>query len=231
MMEGGDRMAAITYNAWHPRHLGSVIVFTALINGSLFAALPWLTRIVDSDPDIEKVSPYIVLPKRQPKISEPVKDTRIIERELQLSPKPTLLESAKQNLKRDFDFLTGKEGLGGGDQVVILDPELVSVDPKEYEFEPNQLDKEPRVIRKVPPIYPFTAKKQGIKAKVKIRCLVDKNGMPQKIVAAECDPEDALNIFGPPSVEAVKKWRFSPGEIRGDPVLTRVAFRVIFEVD
>ena len=66
---------------------------------------------------------------------------------------------------------------------------------------------------------------------MKIRCLVDKEGMPQKIVAAECDPKDALDIFGPPAVAAVKKWRFSPGEIGGDPVPTRVAFNLIFELD
>jgi protein TonB len=93
------------------------------------------------------------------------------------------------------------------------------------------LDKEPRVIRKVPPPYPYAAKRQGIRARVKIRCLVDRDGMPQNIVAAECDPEDALDIFGPPAVEAVKKWRFSSGEIGGDPVPTRVAFNPFFELE
>jgi outer membrane biosynthesis protein TonB len=66
---------------------------------------------------------------------------------------------------------------------------------------------------------------------VKIRCLVDKDGNPQKIVAAECDPPDVIDIFGPAAVAAVKKWRFSPGEIGGDPVPTRVAFNLFFELD
>ena len=223
-------MNAITYNAWHPRHLGLVIVLAALINGLLFAALPWLTRVAEREPGSEPVPPYIILPKRQPEIPEPERDSRIIDRYLQPPPKPTLTESAKRNLKRDFDFLTGKGGFGEGVDVAILDPGLVSVDPKEYIFDPDQLDKAPRVIRRVPPAYPFAAKSRGIRARVKIRCLVDKNGMPQKVVAAECDPEDALEIFGPPSVEAVKKWRFSPGEIGGDPVPTKVAFRIIFEL-
>ncbi len=224
-------MAAMTYNAWHPRHLGFVIVVTALINGSLFAALPWLTRIVGNDTPIETVSPYVFFPKNQPKPPKPEIDRRITDRNLPPPPKPTLLESAKKNLKRDFDILTGIGGLKGDVKVAVLDPKSISVDPKDFIFEPDQLDKEPRIIRKVPPIYPFTAKKQGIKAKVKMRCLVDKDGMPQKIVAAECDPEDALDLFGPPSVEAVKKWRFSPGEIRGDPVPTRVVFNLFFELD
>ena len=92
------------------------------------------------------------------------------------------------------------------------------------------MDKAPRAIRKIKPVYPFSARKQGIRARVKIRCLVNKNGMPEKIEAAECDPEDALDIFGPPAVAAVKKWRFSPGEIGGDPVPTRVAFNIIFKL-
>jgi len=79
-------------------------------------------------------------------------------------------------------------------------------------------------------MYPFSAISRGIRARVKIICLVDKEGIPQNIVA-ECDPEDALDIFGPPAVAAAKKWRFSPGEIGGDPVPTRVTFNMFFEPD
>ena len=183
MMRGGDRMNAITYNAWNPRHLGYVIVFTALINGSLFAALPWLTRIVSIKPPREDVSPYIVLPKTQPKPLEPIKDRRIIDPDLKPLHKPTLLDSAKQNLKRDFDILTGLEGLKGDVKVAVLDSKSISVDPKDFIFELDQLDKEPSIIRKVPPIYPFAAKKQGIKARVKIRII---DGI-QKTAAPEYD--------------------------------------------
>ncbi|MBN1830976.1 MAG: energy transducer TonB [Deltaproteobacteria bacterium] len=224
-------MNATTYNAWHPRHLGYVIIFTALITGSLFAALPWLTRIADREPGIERMHPYIVLSKTQPKPPEPVRDERIIEQKLQLPPKPTLSKSTRQDLKRDFGFLTGKEGFGKSVHVTTLDPDLVSFDPKEIVFVLRQLDKEPRIIRKVPPAYPFTAKSRGITARVKIRCIVDKDGNPQKVMAAECDPEDALDIFGPPAVEAVKKWRFNPGEIGRDPVPTKVVFNLFFELD
>ena len=227
-MRGGDRMNAMTYNAWNPRHLGFVIVFTALINVSLFAALPWLTRIVDNDPPGENVSPYIVLPKTQPKPPEPRRDKRIIEQELPQLPRTTTQPKSKQ-LVRKFEIEMGKPGERGG---VFIDNVRKTFPPMEKIIFPrDQLDKEPRIIRRVRPVYPFSAKSQGITAKVKIRCLVDKNGMPQKIVAAECDPADVMDIFGPPAVKAVEKWRFSPGEIGGDPVQTRVAFNVFFELD
>ena len=99
------------------------------------------------------------------------------------------------------------------------------------EYDLNQVDKQPRYLHRVFPEYPLTAKNQGIRARVKIKCLVDKDGNPQNIEVAECDPEDVLDVFGPPSVEAVKKWRFSPGEIEDEPVPTRVAFNVFFELD
>ena len=98
------------------------------------------------------------------------------------------------------------------------------------EYDLNQVDKQPRYLQRVDPVYPSSAINQGIKATVKMRCLVDKDGNPQNIEVAECDPKDVLNVFGPPSVEAVKKWSFSPGEIGDEPVPTRIAFNIVFEL-
>jgi protein TonB len=222
-------MNTITYNAWNPRHLGIVIVSTALISGLLFAALPWLTRISEREPDNEKVPSHIIFPRTQPKPLEPRIDKRIIDTDL--LPPPKLLTQLKTRQKSipDFDYLVTKTDGG----VPVIQNYAEEIDPvwEDIIFDPSQLDQAPRVIRRIKPAYPFAAKRQGIKARVKIKCLVDSDGNPQNIVAAECDPEDALEIFGPPSVEAVKKWRFSPGEIGGDPVTTRVAFHLFFELD
>jgi protein TonB len=222
-------MNAITYNVWRPRHLGLVIVFTALINGLLFAALPWLTRVAERKPSIGIVPPYILAPKKQPKIPEPERNRRIIDRELQPPPIPSIHPETDLKNLPDIKFVMAESGESV--PVTILEPGLVNVPPKEIIFYPSQLDKAPHLIRKVPPIYPFDAKRQGLTGWVMIRCLVDKDGLAIKINAVESDPPDALDIFGPFAVDAVKKWRFSPGEIGGDPVPTRVVFRVIFELD
>ena len=92
----------------------------------------------------------------------------------------------------------------------------------------DQIDKKPAAVHKVLPVYPQSAIPQGIKAKVTIRCLVGTDGLATEIKAVKADPEEALDVFGPPAVEAVKEWRFSPGEIGGDPVPTRVAFWIVF---
>ena len=82
-----------------------------------------------------------------------------------------------------------------------------------YEYGLDQIvDKPPAAIKKVLPVYPQSAKILRIRARVKVKLLVDKDGIPQNIVATECDPEDAIDVFGPPAVEAVKEWRFNPCE-------------------
>ncbi len=221
-------MNAITYNIWHPRHLWPVIVYTALINGLLFASLPWLTRAVGTGPHIEKVSPYVIIPSKMPKTLHP-EQKRLIEKPIEPPSKRSIKPEIRQKNVPGIKFLTATPGEGV--PVVIIDPEETVPEWKEIIFNPSQLDKAPRVIRKVPPIYPFDAKRQGLTGWVMIRCLVGKDGLATKINAVESDPPDALDIFGPSAVDAVKKWRFSPGEIGGDPVPARVAFRVIFEID
>ena len=94
-----------------------------------------------------------------------------------------------------------------------------------YEYSLDQIDKAPRIIERILPVYPQSAITQGIKAKV-----TGTDGLATEIEAVKADPEEALDVFGPPAVEAVKKWRFSPGEIGGEPVTTRVAFNVVFEL-
>ena len=222
-------MNAITYNAWHPRHLGIVIVFTALISGLLFAALPWLTHVVDSEPGTEPVPPYVIIPPKIPKTPEPERKKGLIEKPIKPPPKQSIQPKTRQKNVPDIKFVMAESGEGVS--VMIIDPEETVPEMKGIGFEPSQLDKAPRIIRKVPPIYPFDAKRQGLRGWVMIRCLVGKDGLATKINAVESDPPDALDIFGPSAVDAVKKWRFSPGEIGGDPVPTRVAFRVIFEID
>ena len=226
-------MNSIKHNVWRPRQVALAAAVTALINALLFAGLPWLNRVADRDRDRKIVALHILTPRRPPKKTESEKEKRLRMEELKLVPKlKSQSRTAKQQLnKPKFGFEFGQVGFGNGMAVAAISPEAFGLDMEEFGFTLSQVDKAPRAIRRVPPVYPFSAKMRGIKAKVKIRCLVDKNGMPKRIVAAECEPEDALDIFGPPAVAAVKKWRFSPGEIGGDPVPTRVAFNLIFELD
>jgi protein TonB len=225
-------MSSITYNVWRPQNVILVVAVTAVINLMLFMGLPWLTRVADRDREKKTMNLTLLTPRRPPKTPESEKEKRLRKEELKQAPKPkSQSKSAKRNLNMPkFGFEFGQGGFGDG-IAVEFDTAGFGMNMDEFGFDLTQVDKAPRAIRKINPVYPFSAKRRGIRAKVKIRCLVDKSGMPQRVVAATCDPPDALDIFGPPAVAAVKRWRFSPGEIGGDPVPTRVAFNIIFEMD
>jgi protein TonB len=225
-------MSAITYNVWRPQNVILVVVITAMINFLIFMGLPWLTRVADRDRERKMIALHILTPRRPPKKTETEKEKRLRMEELKQAPKPKLRASAadRQLNKPMFGFEFGEGGFGEG-IAVEFDAGGFGLNMEDFGFDLSQVDKAPRAIRRVLPVYPFSAKRRGIKARVKIRCLVDKDGNPQKIVAAECDPPDVIDIFGPAAVAAVKKWRFSPGEIGGDPVPTRVAFNLFFELD
>jgi hypothetical protein len=98
------------------------------------------------------------------------------------------------------------------------------------EYDLSQVDEKPEITKRVPPIYPYSAKREGLTGWVMMRCVIGTDGLATKIEALEADPEDILEMFGPPCVEAVSQYEFSPGMIAGKPVPTRVKFRIIFEL-
>ena len=224
-------MNAITCNAWHPRHLGLVIIITALTNLLLFTGLPWLTRVADREREKKMINLTLLTPRRPPKAPESEKEKRLRREELKQAPKPKLRTSAadRQLNKPMFGFEFGEGGFG--DVAVEFEAGAFGLDMEEFVFDATQVDKAPRYLRRISPVYPFSAKRKGLRGWVKIRCLVTKDGLPSKVVAVEAEPADVLEVFGPICVEAVKKWRFYPGEIGGDPVLTKVAFKVHFDID
>jgi protein TonB len=226
-------MNSLTYNMWNRRDVALVIAVTALINVLLFAGLPWLTQVADRERDTKMVTPYLLTPRRAPKKIETEKEKRLRQQELKQAPKPqSKSSSATRELnKPTFGFEFGEGGFGEGMAVAAIDMASFGLDMDEFGFTLDQVDKAPEYLRKVDPIYPFSAKRQGLKGWVKIRCLVGKDGLATKIRAVDSEPKDVLDIFGPVCVEAVKKYRFRPGEIGGEPVPTKVGFRIVFELN
>jgi protein TonB len=225
-------MSTITYGVWRPQNMILVVGITALINVLLFAGLPWLTRVAERGEQRKMVKLTLITQRRAPKPPESEKEKRLRREELKQAPKPKTLErAAKRQMnvpKFGVDF--GEGGFGNG-VVVEFDAAGMGLNMEDFGFDVTQVDKAPRYLRRINPVYPFSAKRRGVKGWVKIRCLVSKEGLPSKIAAVEAEPPDVLDLFGPICVEAVKKWRFYPGEIGGDPVPTRVAFRVHFQLD
>ena len=99
---------------------------------------------------------------------------------------------------------------------------------QKIEFELSEVDTPPRVTRKAPAMYPFGAKRQGIRGKVLIRCLVGIDGVAGKHKILVSKPE---GVFDEAALAALKRWRFKPGILAGEPVPTWVRVPFTFELN
>ena len=119
-------------------------------------------------------------------------------------------------------------GLTGG--MLIASPSLQSKDLRggmRTVFRLSEVDKPPRVIRKIDPRYPFAAKRKGIEGNVKLRLVVNKNGIVTDIQIMSADPE---GIFESSAITAAKRWRFRPAIKDGRAVNVIVELPLVFSI-
>lgn len=87
------------------------------------------------------------------------------------------------------------------------------VDNKIYEAGSGEV-KAPVIRSRVEPEYPPTMRRIGMSAKVVIRCIIDKNGNVRDVQIVEGQwPQ-----FNASVINAVQKWQFTPGTLRGQAV-------------
>ena len=74
--------------------------------------------------------------------------------------------------------------------------------------------KAPVVIKRVEPLYPDTARKAKIAGVVIVEAIIDKDGNVDKAKVLK-----GLSMgLSEAAVEAVRKWKFKPGTMNGEPV-------------
>lgn len=97
-------------------------------------------------------------------------------------------------------------------------------EPKIYEVRGEV--RAPKLIRRVDPPYPHNLIRTRLQATVVVRCIIDRNGRVR-------DPQivsGALPPFNQAVIEAVQKWRFTPGSLHGEAVETYLDLTVNFAV-
>ena len=88
------------------------------------------------------------------------------------------------------------------------------------------LDHAPRTRAQIAPVYPYEARAAGRPGEVLVAFVVDEAGhVLDPHVVRSSEP-----IFEAPTLRAVAKWRFEPGQVRGRPVRFRMAVSVAFAV-
>jgi protein TonB len=119
---------------------------------------------------------------------------------------------------------------GTKDSVGELDapPGVVAAQPVEEKiYLPHEV-KAPVAIFKPSPAYPPLLARTKMSATVVVRCVIDKNGHvrdPRVIAPASMAP------FNDAVVNAVQRWRFTPGSLRGQAVESYLDLTVHFSIN
>ena len=98
---------------------------------------------------------------------------------------------------------------------------------KERVYTLEELDTPPRVKSMFIPKYPYEAKKQRIEGIVVIGLIVTKEGTARDLSVVKSPAE---GIFDQAALESVRQSVYYPGKKGGEPVDTRVARKVVFEL-
>ena len=93
-------------------------------------------------------------------------------------------------------------------------------------FDVSELEKKPEPVSQVAPAYPPELRKAKIGGVVNVLFVIDVDGHVEEArVENSSRPE-----FEKPSLDAVRKWRFRPGEKEGKPVRIFVRRPITFHV-
>lgn len=130
-------------------------------------------------------------------------------------PPPQLAEAMPSlNLSVNLEIATGAGGFWSGWPVSLLDPGSAAAESGAWSME--EVETAPELIAAVPPVYPPALRRAGVEGRVVVVFVVDEQGRVQDArVEQSSRPE-----FEAPALEAVRKWRFRPGQKEGKPVRT-----------
>jgi protein TonB len=129
-------------------------------------------------------------------------------------PPPAAEPAPSLNLAISLELASGAGGLWGLGPVLSLEPGPTGTTGDTFGVE--ELEKPPEVLFAVAPVYPASLRRAGVEGRVVLLVVVDENGQVQEArVERSTRPE-----FEAPALEAIRKWRFRPGQKDGKPVRT-----------
>jgi protein TonB len=90
------------------------------------------------------------------------------------------------------------------------------------------VDRMPVPERQIKPRYPMSARRMGQSGQVLLRLFVDAEGAVREVNVVRAEPP---GVFENASVEAVRRWRFSPALARGAAVGMWMTLPVRFSLE
>jgi protein TonB len=200
-------------------------VFSACFTALLFGILPFAHQVAKPDKTLElrKASVADVPPPEEEKDEAPPPEP---EAPKDSAPEPQLAETQQQiPMSADLEVALGSGGaLAGYGEVQAMT--AMAEETGSDAFDVADLEKRPEVIAQVAPTYPAELRKAKVEGTVTLVFLLDETGrVEDPRVDASSRPE-----FEKPAMDAIKRWRFKPGQKDGQPVKTYLRQTLRFRV-
>jgi protein TonB len=205
--------------------LAVAVVFGVGFTALLFGFIPFAHRVNKPSSSVELVRTSVVELPPQQEEEESLPPEQEVEKPPEATPEPQLAETPQQiPLSADLEVAVGSGGaLAGFGEIRSLTSAQAIQDET---FDVSELEKRPEALSQVAPAYPPELRKAKIEGTVTLVFVLSEDGrVEEPRVENSSRPE-----FEKPALEAIRKWRFRPGEKDGQPVRTYIRVPMRFRV-
>lgn len=200
------------------------IIFGVGFTAVLFGFIPFAHRIAKPQRALElrTTSTVELPPPVEEEIAPPPPEA---EKPPEAAPEPLLAEMQQQiPLSADLEVAMGSGGaLAGFGEIRSL---TAAGAVQEDTFDVADLEKRPEPVSQIAPAYPDALRKAKVEGLVTLIFVLDETGrVEDPRVENSSRPE-----FEKPALDAIRKWRFSPGQKDGQAVRTYIRVPLRFRV-
>ncbi len=216
-------MRKVYQNESHFARLPVAIIFGVGFTAVLFGFIPFAHRVANPNRSLElRTASVVDLP---PPVEEEAPPPPEAEKPPEAAAEPQLTETQQQiPLSADLEVALGSGGAlaGFGEIRSLTAAETVQEDT----FDVADLEKRPEAVSQVAPAYPAELRKAKVEGVVTLVFVLDETGrVEDPRVENSSRPE-----FEKPALDAIRKWRFSPGQKDGQAVRTYIRIPMRFRV-
>lgn len=206
---------------------GGALILGAALTVAVFLILPVLENIgrPEKRDDLQLTTVDAVEPPPPPPTVEEQKPEPPPEE----APPPELTETAPPLDLSQLELALNPgigEGMGGDFAVKlsVAGADGGAMQSSDDIFSLADLDQAPRVVFQPAPQYPPEMKKKKMQGTVYVLFIVDKDGRVKDPKVQKSDNP----AFDNPALGAVRRWRFEPGKVGGQPVQFRMRVPITF---
>lgn len=207
---------------------GTAGLLSLILNIVLFSLMPALVRDVQGKKEGRENFHTVNMIRMKMPEPEVKKTEKKVEPQKNISIKRSLHQ--KKIELPEFTFEINKKLPDS--PVFLPSPPMETLDFSHFglknAYEIGEIDGPLVAIAKIPPVYPFRAKRMGIEGWVKVKFLVNNQGLIENLEIIEAVPK---NVFDTCTRRCVSAWRFSPGTVEGESVNTWVVTTIRFALE